>query len=108
MSNQAATEIPVLKRAAFGALAVIATAFIPVLLYLGLAQAPQQQSARFAFWAPLAALAADAVLFYLALGILRLRAWDRVGISIVLPLLLAMASWALMMDSVSSQMPQGD
>lgn len=84
---------------------MIAVALVPVLLYTALHHPDQRQSVGFALWAPIVVLFVDATIFYLALGIWSLTPWERIGISIILPLLIAIASWALMMGMVPAQLP---
>ena len=87
------------------ALGVIALVLIPVLLYLAITQQDGRADAQFAFWAPLAVLLLDAVLFWIAFGAWQLTRWERGGLSVILPLLIAMASWAAMMGMVTAQLP---
>lgn len=95
-----------LNRSISIALAVVAVFLVPVLLFLALRYPVQGQGIGFALWAPIVALFVDAALFYLALGAWNLTQWERIGISVILPLLIAIASWASMMGMVSAPMPQ--
>lgn len=82
------------------AVGVLALVLIPALMYVEVTQLAFTQGAHVAFWAPIIVIAADALLFWFALGAWMAAGWDRAGIALVLPLLIAMASWALMIDMV--------
>lgn len=95
-----------MKRFLLMGVGVLALALVPVLLYLAITRLGGAQDVQFSIWAPIGVLAADALLFFAALGAWPLRAWDRAGLAIILPLLIAMASWASMMGMVEAQRAQ--
>lgn len=95
-----------MKRIAYGIAGFVAVVLIPALLYFSLRHSDQGLSVDAALWAPIVVLAADALIFYIALGIWALTAWERVGISVILPMLIAILSWAAMMNMVSADMAQ--
>ena len=93
-----------MKRIAHILLAILAVGLIPVTLYLALTNMPEKPDVELAFWGPFAVLAADAILFFLMLGFSNVTRWERVGISLIAPMLLTMASWAAMRGMVVTQM----
>lgn len=95
-----------MKRLLLIVVALLALALVPCLLYAAITRLDGAQTAQFSFWAPIGVLVADALLFFVALGLWPMRAWDRAGLAIVLPLLIAMASWGSMMGMVEAQRAQ--
>lgn len=95
-----------MNRIASIVLLLLSVALVPVALYLGVHVLPHAQNPAVAYWAPITVLVVDALLIYVALGHWEMEKWDRTGIAIVVPLLLAMASWAVMINTVAAQMPQ--
>lgn len=87
------------------ACALVALALVPVSLYLALTVPTAPIPPQWVLWAPFGVLVLDALLFAFALGIWQVTAWERVGLSIILPLLIAMASWAALMDNVAARLP---
>lgn len=95
-----------MKRVLQQFIGVIALLLVPVSLWFGLNHQGTPLSPSVALWAPFVVLAADALLVAFALGLWRVTAWERLGIAIILPLLIAMISWALMMGSVEERIAQ--
>lgn len=93
-----------MKKPAGYLLGTVAIAFIPVAMYLALAQGLTFTDPAAAFRATLGMLLFDALLFFVAFGAWHLTRWERCGLSILLPLLLVMASWAAMMGMVTTKM----
>lgn len=86
---------------------VLAVLLIPVGLWLAVAWLPPITDRGVALLAPLVGLVVDTVLFWWALGAWPMGTGDRIGIAIVMPLLLAMATWALLVNTVAAQMAAG-
>lgn len=93
-----------MKRITHSFVALFAIALIPLALHIALNRYDGAITLHFALWAPMAVLALDALLFYVAFGYGSATVMERVGLGLALPLIITMITWAFMRDGVEERM----